>query len=55
MSPGKDRSDPPPQTSLKPYETPELVEYGSITKLTQGSFTLVNDAGGGMRFMLPCL
>jgi hypothetical protein len=38
----------------KPYEPPRLVEYGSITKLTQGSNTFLNE-GGGMRFMFPCL
>ena len=54
MSPTKDSAGPAPETPRKPYEKPELVEYGSITKLTQGTATIVNDAGGGMRFMI-CL
>jgi len=38
----------------KPYETPRLVEYGSIAKLTQGTRTFFNDGGAGMVIMI-CL
>jgi hypothetical protein len=38
----------------KPYEPPRLVEYGSISKLTQGSFTVGNDGGAGHKNM-QCL
>jgi hypothetical protein len=38
----------PAPADPKPYEAPRLVEYGSIAKLTQGSRTLLNDAGAGM-------
>lgn len=31
----------------KPYETPRLIEYGSIAKLTQGAATVGNDGGAG--------
>lgn len=41
-------------TGQKPYEPPRLVEYGSISKLTQGSFTVGNDGGAGMKNM-ACL
>jgi len=54
MSPTKDAAERAPQPPRKPYEKPELIEYGSIAKLTQGTATIVNDAGGGMRFMM-CL
>ena len=38
----------------KTYETPRLVSYGSITKLTQGSATVGTD--GGLGFMnMQCL
>lgn len=50
----KDEAKPPTPAPRKPYEPPRLVEYGSITKLTQGTLTILNDAGGGMRFMV-CL
>jgi len=41
-------------SGLKPYEPPQLVEYGSISKLTQGSFTVGNDSGAGFMNM-QCL
>ena len=43
-----------PERITGAHEPPRLVEYGSITKLTQGSNTFLNE-GGGMRFMFPCL
>ncbi len=52
----KDEDDKASPTSgdLKPYETPRLVEYGSISKLTQGSRTVNDDGGAGMLSMM-CL
>jgi hypothetical protein len=51
----KEASEPgDPQPSRKTYETPRLVSYGSISKLTQGSATVGNDGGLGMMNML-CL
>jgi hypothetical protein len=44
-----DKDERKQPASLKPYEPPRLVEYGSITKLTQGSLTVGADAGAGMR------
>jgi hypothetical protein len=44
----------PAPADPKPYETPRLVEYGSIAKLTQGSRTFFNDGGAGMVIMI-CL
>jgi len=38
----------------KSYETPVLVEYGSIAKLTQGNATVANDSIVG-RLMMQCL
>lgn len=38
----------------KRYEPPRLVEYGSISKLTQGSATVGGDAAGGFKNM-QCL
>jgi hypothetical protein len=37
----------------RPYRTPELTEYGSVAKLTQGAFTTQNECGGGMK--MGCL
>jgi len=42
-----------PSPERKVYITPELVEYGSIAKLTQGASGPVGD-GQGMN-MQPCL
>jgi hypothetical protein len=53
---GRDEADEAGQTAREPkaYETPRLVEYGSIAKLTQGSRTVLNDAGAGM-VLMTCL
>ncbi len=47
----------PPPAAPEPYEPPELVEYGSVTKLTQGTLSISNDGpGGGRRMtMMNCL
>ena len=51
----KDASDPnDSRPARKTYETPRLVSYGSISKLTQGSATVGNDGGSGMMNM-QCL
>ena len=52
----RDTSSPEHATPAgrKPYEPPRLVEYGSISKLTQGSFTVGNDSGAGFMNM-QCL
>ena len=52
----RDESKPehPTPAGLKPSEPPRLIEYGSITKLTQGSRTISNDAGAGFKNM-ACL
>ena len=40
----------------KPYQSPELVEYGSVAKLTQGTLSTSNDfKGGGFKSNFPCL
>jgi len=46
-----------PKQDRKPYATPQLVEYGSITKLTQGNQTNSGDSGGSGRRepANPCL
>jgi hypothetical protein len=35
-----------PEEKLKPYQHPELTEYGTIEQLTHGSFGDYTDAGG---------
>jgi hypothetical protein len=51
----KETSEPDgPRPARKTYETPRLVSYGSISKLTQGSATVGNDGGSGMMNM-QCL
>jgi hypothetical protein len=47
----KKKAEPKPER--KAYIAPELVEYGSITKLTQGATGTVGDALG--MNMAPCL
>ena len=54
MSKDEDDEASPTPGALKPYETPRLVEYGSIAKLTQGNRTITNDAGAGFVSMM-CL
>ena len=52
----KSESDPDRRTpdGLKRYEPPRLVEYGSITKLTQGTATIGSDSAAGF-MMMACL
>jgi hypothetical protein len=54
MKRDESRPEHPTSAGQKPYEPPRLVEYGSIAKLTQGSFTVGGDAGGGFKNM-QCL
>ncbi len=49
-------ADRGPHTPRRPYRCPALIEYGSVTKLTQGSLTWWSDGSmGGFRFMMFCL
>jgi hypothetical protein len=43
-----------PTGSRRPYRRPELTEYGSVAKLTQGTLTVNSDAMSGM-MMMACL
>jgi len=43
------------KVTLKHYEPPRLVEYGSIAKLTQGSATVGNDGAIGGFKNMACL
>jgi hypothetical protein len=50
--------DSPPgreAAARKPYRTPVLTEYGSVSKLTRGGSGSVNEAAGSMMMMMPCL
>lgn len=38
----------------RPYTSPELIEYGTVAKLTQTGGGSFSDFGGMMR-MMPCL
>ena len=42
------------QIMKKLYVSPKLVEYGSVVKLTQGTLTVGDESGGGMKNS-PCL
>lgn len=44
--------DPMPAASRRPYHTPELIEYGSVAKLTQGGGMSGTD---GSMMMFGCL
>jgi hypothetical protein len=35
---------PPPSQPRRPYSTPRLIEYGSVTQLTAGSLSRQSDA-----------
>lgn len=48
---GRDRPEGGPK---RPYHQPALTEYGSVTKLTQGSLTLQADGASG-GFRMNCL
>ena len=37
------------QIMKKLYVSPKLVEYGSVVKLTQGTLTVGDESGGGMK------
>jgi hypothetical protein len=39
----------------RPYRRPQLIEYGSVAKLTQGTRTTQSDGGGGGGFKMSCL
>lgn len=39
----------------KPYTTPQLVDYGSIAKLTQSGFGTGTDGGGVPGMSMVCL
>lgn len=39
----------------RPYRKPQLIEYGSVAKLTQGTRTTQNDGGAGGGFKMSCL
>ncbi|MDE3154719.1 MAG: lasso RiPP family leader peptide-containing protein [Acidobacteriota bacterium] len=41
-----------PRDGRKPYRRPQLVEYGSVAKLTQTGGTTKNEPHG---FKMPCL
>ena len=47
---------PPARSERKPYQSPALIEYGSVAKLTQGTLSMNADFfGGGFRRMSMCL
>ena len=56
-SPGTDNSKDNAERFLSvqrlPYRSPDLIEYGSVSKLTEGSSASAGDGASGM--MAPCL
>ena len=47
MNNGPDAQNRQPSPLKKlPYQRPELVEYGSVAKLTQGALTTMNEGVG---------
>jgi hypothetical protein len=60
--PTKSPSSPQPEATSgqgkrprKPYRSPELVEYGSVAKLTQGSVSATSDGKTGGKKGSICL
>jgi hypothetical protein len=47
-------ADKPDRAGRRPYRKPQLTEYGSIAKLTQGTRTNQSDGPGG-GFKRACL
>lgn len=43
------RSPDEPRAKRRPYVAPELIEYGTVAKLTQTGGNTTNDAAGMMR------
>jgi hypothetical protein len=43
--PGSDRPAPQPAAPRKPYASPRLQEWGSVTELTRGTGAGFSDAG----------
>jgi hypothetical protein len=43
-----------PLSGKKPYSAPQLVDYGSVTKLTRGGSSSTGEGFGDMK-MAPCL
>ncbi|HVB38868.1 MAG TPA: lasso RiPP family leader peptide-containing protein [Vicinamibacterales bacterium] len=50
--PEPERTPAVPRGARKPYRKPQLVEYGSVAKLTQTGGTTRNEPHG---FKMPCL
>jgi hypothetical protein len=48
-----DDTTAPRRGSKRRYEKPRLVDYGAVSKLTQGGGLTVSDGGSGMK--MPCL
>ena len=48
------RPDAPPTAARQPYQSPVLVEYGSVAKLTRGSLSINADGPSGFK-SLTCL
>jgi hypothetical protein len=46
---------PPTSTAKKSYSKPNLIEYGSVAKLTSASGGTVSDGGGGGMKKIACL
>ena len=55
--PSSPASDPQtaPSATRRPYQSPVLVEYGSVAKLTRGSLSLNADSIPGNRKSPSCL
>lgn len=47
---GRRGSEDPPRAGERRYQTPTLIEYGSIAKLTQGSLSTNADGMGAGGF-----
>ena len=53
---GQPDGDTPARSGRKPYQSPALIEYGSVAKLTQGTLSMNADFfGGGFRMNQMCL
>jgi hypothetical protein len=45
----------PPRSGRRPYRRPELVEYGSVAKLTRGSKSVNADGTTNQQKAMVCL
>ena len=55
MSESEEPGKTPPDEAKKPYATPTLIEYGSVSKLTMAKGSTNSEFGVPNKLRRPCL